>query len=218
MQEFIWYNCSAVCGSSARQLYGGVNGDFLQEALCHTQVCCTQSPYPCNRPLLTCPSAGDTRTLKGRSGSVSVRSPGAHKVLIEPSEHLWWILGLILNSFFPILAQARRVAQSQTRLNNFTFTFHFHALEKEMATHSSVLAWRIPGTGEPGGLPSMGSYRVGHDWSDLAGAAAAQAGIKTARRNINNLRYADDTILMAESEEELKSLLMKVKEESERGR
>ena len=49
------------------------------------------------------------------------------------------------------------------RLSNFTFTFHFHALEKEMAAHSSVLAWRIPGTGEPGGLPSMGSHRVGHD-------------------------------------------------------
>ena len=53
--------------------------------------------------------------------------------------------------------------QSQTRLNDFTFIFHFHALEKKMATHSSVLAWRIPGTGEPGGLPSMGSHRVGHD-------------------------------------------------------
>ena len=52
---------------------------------------------------------------------------------------------------------------SQTRLSNLTFTFHFHALEKEMAAHSSVLAWRIPGTGEPGGLPSMGSHRVGHD-------------------------------------------------------
>ena len=50
------------------------------------------------------------------------------------------------------------------------FTFHFHALEKEMATHSSVLAWRIPGMGEPGGLPSMGSHRVGHNWSDLAAA------------------------------------------------
>ena len=55
------------------------------------------------------------------------------------------------------------VASSQTRLSDFTFTFHFHALEKEMATHSSVLTWRIPGTGEPGGLPSMGSHRVGHD-------------------------------------------------------
>ena len=60
------------------------------------------------------------------------------------------------------------VPQSWTQLSDFTFTFHFHALEKEMATHSSVLARRIPGTGEPGGLPSMGSHRVGHDWSDLA--------------------------------------------------
>ena len=63
------------------------------------------------------------------------------------------------------------VVEGQTRLNDFTFTFHLHALEKEMATHSSVLAWRIPGTGEPCGLPSMGSHRVGHDWSDLAAAA-----------------------------------------------
>ena len=55
------------------------------------------------------------------------------------------------------------VTKSQTRLSDFTFTFHFHALEKEMATHSSVLAWRILGTGEPGRLPSMGSHRVGHD-------------------------------------------------------
>ena len=54
-------------------------------------------------------------------------------------------------------------AKSRTRLRDFTFTFHFHALEKEMATHSSVPAWRLPGTGEPGGLPSMGSHRVGHD-------------------------------------------------------
>ena len=55
------------------------------------------------------------------------------------------------------------VAKSRTPLSNFTFTFHFHALEKEMATHSSVLAWRIPGTGEPGGLPSLGLHRVGND-------------------------------------------------------
>ena len=60
-------------------------------------------------------------------------------------------------------AAVHGVARSQTRLSDFTFTFHFHALEKEMATHSSVLAWRIPGTGEPGGLPSLGSHRVGHD-------------------------------------------------------
>ena len=60
-----------------------------------------------------------------------------------------------------------------TSLSFFSLTFHFHALEKKMATHSSVLAWRIPGTGEPHGLPSVGSHRVGHDWSDLAAAAAA---------------------------------------------
>ena len=70
-------------------------------------------------------------------------------------------------------AAVHGVARSQTWLSKFTFTFHFHALEKEMATHCNVLAWRIPGTGEPGGLPSMGSHRVGHDWSDLAAAAAA---------------------------------------------
>ena len=60
-------------------------------------------------------------------------------------------------------AEVHGVAKSQTRLSDFTFPFHFHALEKEMATHSSVLAWRIPGTGEPSGLPTMGSHRVGHD-------------------------------------------------------
>ena len=66
-------------------------------------------------------------------------------------------------------AAVHGVAKSQTRLSDFTFTFHFHALEKDMATHSSVLAWRIPGTVDPGGLLSMGSHRVGHD---LTAAAA----------------------------------------------
>ena len=60
-------------------------------------------------------------------------------------------------------AAVHGVAEGQTQLSDFTFAFHFHTLEKEMATHSSVLAWRIPGMGEPGGLPSMGSHRVGHD-------------------------------------------------------
>ena len=60
-------------------------------------------------------------------------------------------------------AAVHGVAKSQARLSDFPFTFHFHALEKEMATHSSVLAWRIPGMEDPGGLPSMGSHRVGHD-------------------------------------------------------
>ena len=72
-------------------------------------------------------------------------------------------------------AAVHGVAKSRTRLSDFTVTFHFPALEKEMATHSSVLGWRIPGTGQPHGLPSMRSHRVGHDWSDLAVAAAATA-------------------------------------------
>ena len=70
-------------------------------------------------------------------------------------------------------AAVHEVAKSRTRLRDFTFTFHFHALEKKMASHSSVLAWRIPGTGEPGGLLSMGSHRVRHDSSNLAAAATA---------------------------------------------
>ena len=65
------------------------------------------------------------------------------------------------------------VAEGWTWLSDFTFTFHFHALEKKMATHSSVLAWRTPGMGEPGGLLSMASHRVGHDWSNLGAAVAA---------------------------------------------
>ena len=77
-------------------------------------------------------------------------------------------------------AAVHGVAMSQRWLGDFTFTFPFHALEKEMATHPSVLAWRIPGTGEPGGLLSMGSHRVGHDWSDLAAAAV------TLSQELNN--------------------------------
>ena len=73
------------------------------------------------------------------------------------------------------------VAKSQTRLSDFTFTYHFHALEKETATHSSDLAWRIPGIGDPGGLLSMGSHRVGHDWSDLAAAAGSLVTRETSR-------------------------------------
>ena len=76
------------------------------------------------------------------------------------------VLESVLVSFF------YGVAKSRTWLSHFPFTFHFHALEKEMATHSSGLAWKIPGTGEPGGLQSMGSHRVKHDWSDLAAAEA----------------------------------------------
>ena len=70
-------------------------------------------------------------------------------------------------------AAVHGVAGSRTQLSDFTFTFPFHTLEKEMAPHSSVLAWRIPGTGEPGGLLSLRSHKVRHDWSDLAAATAA---------------------------------------------
>ena len=90
-------------------------------------------------------------------------------------------------------ATVHGVAKSQTWLSNFTFTFHFHALEKEMATHSIVLAWRIPGTGEPGGLPgglpSMGSHRVGYEWSDLA-AAAAEAAAAFHCKYMSHLFYS----------------------------
>ena len=87
-------------------------------------------------------------------------TPLQHSCLETPMDRgAWW-------------AAVHGVVKSRTRLSDFTFTFHFHALEKEMATHSSVLAWRIPGTGEPGGLPSMGWHRVGHEWRDLAAAAA----------------------------------------------
>ena len=82
-------------------LYGGVNGDLLQEGLCHTQVCCTQSPCPCGRPLLTCTFAGDTHS----SVSVSVGSlgPGVHKVCLSPLSISLRVWGLILNSILPLL-------------------------------------------------------------------------------------------------------------------
>ena len=72
------------------------------------------------------------------------------------------------------------VTKSPTQLSNFTFIFHFNALEKEMAAHSSILAWRIPGTGKPGGLPSMGSHRVGHDCRDLAERSIASAVVHSS--------------------------------------
>ena len=75
---------------------------------------------------------------------------------------------------------------------DFTFTFHFHALEKEMVTHSSVLAWRIPGMAEPGGLPSMESHRVGHNWSDLAAAATEAEDIKKRWQEYTEELYKKD--------------------------
>ena len=86
--------------------------------------------------------------LKGGEGS---GTPLQYSCLENPMDGgAWWAI-------------VHGVAKSQTRLSEFTFTLCFHALEKEMATHSSVLAWRIPGTAEPGRLPSMGSHRLGHD-------------------------------------------------------
>ena len=96
----------------------------------------------------SCPILGDSMdcSLPGSS----VHGIFQARVLENPTDGgAWW-------------AAVHGVAKSQTRLSDFTFTFHFHALEKEIATHSSVLAWRIPGMGEPGGLPSMGSHRVAH--------------------------------------------------------
>ena len=94
-------------------------------------------------------NAGDLGSIPG-----SGRSPGegnGNPLQENPmDEGTWW-------------ATVHGVAKSQTRLSDLTFTFHFHALEKEMATHSSILAWRISGVGKPGGLLSMGSHRVGHD-------------------------------------------------------
>ena len=74
-------------------------------------------------------------------------------------------------------ATVHGVVEGWTQLSDFTFTFHFHALEKEMATHSSILAWRIPWMGEPGGLPSTGSHRVRHHWSNLAAAAVGMSQV-----------------------------------------
>ena len=103
-------------------------------------------------------------------------NPLQYSCLANPMDRrTWW-------------AAVHGVARSQTWLNDFTFTFHFHALEKEMATHSSVLAWRIPGTGEPGGLLSMGLHRVGHDWGNLAAAAAA-ANIFDTKLSAIKIKY-----------------------------
>ena len=90
-------------------------------------------------------------------------------------------------------ATVHGVSKSWTRLSDFTFTFHFHALEKEMATHSSILAWRIPGTVEPGGLPSMGSHRVGHNWSDLAAAGAADSSVVVS--SFSQLIYIETSLV-----------------------
>ena len=95
-------------------------------------------------------SAKASRTIKDSLGK-SNGTPLQYSCLENPMDGGAW------------KAAVHGVTEGRTRLSDFTFTFHFHALEKEMATHSSVLAWRIPVTGEPGGLLSIGSHRVGHD-------------------------------------------------------
>ena len=101
-------------------------------------------------------NAGDIRDVglipgSGKSPGEGHGNPLQYSCLENPMDRgAWW-------------AVVHGVAKSRTRLSDFPFTFHFHALEKEMATHSNVLAWRIPGTGEPHGLLSMGSHRAGHD-------------------------------------------------------
>ena len=100
------------------------------------------------------------------------------------------------------------VAKSWTQLSDFTFTFHFHALEKEMATHYSVLAWRISGMAEPGGLLSMGSHRVGHDWSNLAVAEELKNKHTESNNAITEIKNALEGISsrISEAEERISEL------------
>ena len=93
-------------------------------------------------------------------------------------------------------AAVHGVMKSRTWLSDFTFTLHFYALEKEMATHSSVLAWRIPGMAEPSGLLSMGSHRVGHHWSDLVAAAACKLLSRTTTKKTYTCQHQDSSIIV----------------------
>ena len=98
-----------------------------------------------------CVSTAVVWSLVGELGREGNGTPLQYSCLENPMDGgAWWVV-------------VHGVVRSQTQMSDFTFTFHFHALEKEMATHSGVLAWRIPGTGESGGLPSMGLHRVRHD-------------------------------------------------------
>ena len=120
--------------------------------VCKTSIIHEEDKFPRTHNFLTL-----TTVLYGEGNG----NPLQYSCLENPMDRgAWW-------------AAVRGVARSWTQLSSFTFTFHFHALEKEMATHSSDLAWRIPGTVGPGGLLSMRSHRVRHDWSGLAAAAAA---------------------------------------------
>ena len=129
--------------------------------------CVTSLGNPCNQKLTQLP-------ICFREGN---GTPLQYSRLENPIDGgAWW-------------AAVHGVAKSRTGLSDFTFTFHFHASEKEMATHSSVLAWRIPGTGEPGGLPSTGSHRVGHDWSDLPYLTLPYLTLPYSHLNLNVCSY-----------------------------
>ena len=111
--------------------------------------------YPLHQHTLFAPKYCLLKMVRTKRTSVDSFGPIGHTMAPHSSTLAWKV---------PWTEEpVHGVAKSRTRLSNFPFTFPFHALEKEMATHSSVLAWRIPGTGEPGGLPSMGSHRVGQD-------------------------------------------------------
>ena len=167
-----------VCVSSGGSIVG-VNGD-PQEGLCHTQVCCTRSPCPCSRPLLTRTSTGDTQTPKGRSGSVSVGSPGMHKVLFEPSAHLWWSWGLILNAISALLPSCWGFSFALGRRVSFLVGSNVLLLmaaqqwivilefsQEKMSTRPSTPpSWIVMGkylvsTYVPGTMPSIGSLSLG---------------------------------------------------------
>ena len=142
---------SSILGEDKRKRRIKFNLHFLLLPVLLKCDCRTQAFLP--QPLFTGPEllffsvAIDNYTYS-REGN---DNPLQYSCLENPMDgRAWW-------------AAVLEVAKSETRLSDFTFTFHFHALEKEMAAHSSVLAWRIPGTGEPGGLPSMGSHRVRQD-------------------------------------------------------
>ena len=108
-----------------------------------------------------------------KSGEGNNGNPLQYSCLENPLDRgAWW-------------AAVHGVAKSRTRLSDFTCSFHFHVLEKEMVTHYSILAWRIPGMGEPGGLMSVGSHRVRHDWSDLATATAAARALYMIKKNMH---------------------------------
>ena len=118
--------------------------------------------------------AGECRRAGRVRGFIGFSVLSEEKAMAPHSSTLAWKIPWMEE---PGRLQSMGSLRVKTRLSDFTFPFHFHALEKEMATHSSILAWRLPGTGEPSGLPSMGSHRVGHDWSDLAAAAAVLSAL-----------------------------------------